>query len=257
MTKILTIIAHPDDETMLSGGALVLLARAGAQVHYLCATRGEGGEVGEPPVSSREALGVAREREMRCAVETLGGAGVEFLNYVDPLVGENDELHPYTDDFDGLVAEILDHMRILGPDVVITHGSSGEYGHPAHKLTHKATRKAVKILNEEAGIPAPMLYTFSADFPGHPRPRLTNQDDPAHIVLDVTPALQQKAGAALCHKSQHALFVRRSSIRAGRQLSVPEVVMQVEGLHRVYPAVNGAVDDVVVQLLRPWEITKA
>ena len=46
MSKILTIIAHPDDETMLSGGTLALLARAGAEVHYLCATRGEGGEVG-------------------------------------------------------------------------------------------------------------------------------------------------------------------------------------------------------------------
>jgi LmbE family N-acetylglucosaminyl deacetylase len=257
MTKILTIIAHPDDETMLSGGALALLARAGAQVHYLCATRGEGGEVGEPPVSSREALGAARAREMRCAVQTLGGTGVEFLDYVDPLVGEEDELHPYTDDFDGLVAEIVQHIRFLAPEVVITHGSSGEYGHPAHKLTHKATRKAVEILDKEAGTYAPMLYTFSADFPGHPRPRLTNQDDPAHIVLDVAPALKQKAEAALCHKSQHALFVRRSSIRAGRQLTVSEVVMKVEGLHRVYPAVNGAVDDdVVIQLLRPWEISE-
>jgi LmbE family N-acetylglucosaminyl deacetylase len=97
-----------------------------------------------------------------------------------------------------------------------------------------------------------MLYTFSAAFPEHPRPRLVNQDDPAHIVLDITPALQQKADAALCHKSQNALFVRRSSIRAGRQLTVPEVIMPVEGLHRVYPPANGAVDDAVADMLKPW-----
>jgi hypothetical protein len=72
------------------------------------------------------------------------------------------------------------------------------------------------------------------------------------MVLDITPVLQQKAQAAECHKSQHALFVRRSSIRAGRQLSVPEVLIKLEGLHRAYPGVNGQVDDVVAELLKPW-----
>ena len=252
MFKVLTIIAHPDDETMLSGGALALLAQAGAEVHYLCATRGEGGELGEPPISTREELGEAREREMRCAVQTLGGTGIEFLDYVDPVVGENDELHPYTDDFDGLVQTIIEHIRRLQPDVIITHGSSGEYGHPAHKLTHRAICKTNQLLGDES----PIIYTFSASFPAHPRPRLTNQEDTAHIILDITPALKQKTDAALCHKSQHALFVRRSSIRAGRQLTVPEVIMKVEGLHRAYPPVNGKVDDMVAEKLRPWEVGK-
>lgn len=249
---ILTIIAHPDDETMLSGGALALLARAGAEIHYLCATRGEGGEIGEPPISSREKLGAGREREMRCAVQTLGGAGVEFLNYMDPLVGENDELHAYTHDFDQLVDDIIEQILRLRPEVIITHGSSGEYGHPAHILTHYAVRKTIEKLGDQA----PMLYTFSAAFPGHPRPRLTNEDDPAHIVLDISPVLKQKVDAALCHKSQHALFVRRSSIRAGRQLTVPEVVMNLEGLHRVFPAVDGKPEDIINELLKPWKIAK-
>ncbi len=47
---ILTFFAHPDDETILAGGTLALLALLatlamhGAPVHYLCATRGGGGE---------------------------------------------------------------------------------------------------------------------------------------------------------------------------------------------------------------------
>jgi LmbE family N-acetylglucosaminyl deacetylase len=245
---VLTIIAHPDDETMLSGGALALLARAGAEVYYLSATRGEGGEIGEPPVCSRQELGAIREQEMRCAVQTLGGVDVEFLEYVDPLVGENDELHPYTDDFDGLVANIIKHIQQLQPDVIITHGSKGEYGHPAHKLTHQATRKAIALLGDDA----PILYTFSAAFPQHPRPRLINDDDPAHIVLDITPVVEQKTAAALCHKTQNALFVRRSSKRAGRQLSIPEVIMKFEGLHRAFPAVNGIPEDAVTEMLKPW-----
>jgi LmbE family N-acetylglucosaminyl deacetylase len=246
--KVLTIIAHPDDETMLSGGTLILLARARAEVYYLCATRGEGGEVGEPPVCERQDLGTIREQEMRCAVQTLGGAGVEFLDYTDPLVGENEELHPYTTDFDGLVANLINYIQQLKPNVIITHGSNGEYGHPAHKLTHQATREAVQLLGDNA----PLLYTFSANFPEHPRPRLVNKDDPAHIVLDVTPVLKHKADAALCHKSQNALFVRRSSIRAGRQLTVPEVVMNLESLHRAHPPLNDKPDDTVSELLKPW-----
>ena len=253
MVKILTIIAHPDDETMLSGGALTLLARAGAEVYYLCATRGEGGEMGEPPLCERPQLGIEREREMRCAVQSLEGAGVTFLDYIDPLVGENDELHPYTDDFDRLVAQIRKHIQQLNPAAVITHGSNGEYGHPAHLLTHRASRAAVKLLADSA----PILYTFSAAFPEHPRPRLTNLDDPAHLVLDITPALQPKIDAALCHKTQNALFVRRSSIRAGRQLTVPEVVMKLEGLHRAFPLVNGTPDDIVAEMLQPWAIESA
>ena len=245
---VLTIIAHPDDETMLTGGALALLALAGAEVHYLCATRGEGGEVGEPPVCEREQLGIIREAEMRCAVKSLGGVATEFLDFVDPLVGENEELHAYTDNFSGLVASLTEHIQQLEPEAVITHGSNGEYGHPAHKLTHQAARQAIEALNTNA----PLLYTFSAAFPEHPRPRLINPDDPAHIILDITPVLQQKITAALCHKSQNALFVRRSSPQAGRQLTVPEVIMKLEGLHRAYPSVSGVPEDALVKLLKPW-----
>ena len=50
--KALAFFAHPDDETMLAGGTLALLAHSGVGVHYLIATSGEGGEAGEPaPVS--------------------------------------------------------------------------------------------------------------------------------------------------------------------------------------------------------------
>jgi N-acetylglucosamine malate deacetylase 2 len=248
MLKILVVVAHPDDETMLTGGAVALLARAGAEVHYLCATRGEGGEVGEPPLSSRAELGQVREQEMRCAVQTLGGAGVDFLGYADPLVGEGEELYAYTDDFAGLVTGINAYLRKIKPGAVITHGSGGEYGHPAHKLTHQATRAAIETL----GAPLPILYTFSAAFPEHPRPRLVNAADPAHLVLDVTPAMEQKVAAALCYKSQHALFVRRSSLQAGRQLTVSEVIMNLEGLHRASPPADGAPDDALARLLASW-----
>lgn len=48
------MVAHPDDETRLTGGLLARLAAQGVDVHLPCLTRGEGGEVGEPPLATRE-----------------------------------------------------------------------------------------------------------------------------------------------------------------------------------------------------------
>lgn len=246
--NILVFIAHPDDETILTGGAAALLARAGADVHYLCATRGEGGEVGEPPLCTQADLGKVREKEMRCAVQALGGKSTWFLDYIDPMIGENDALYAYTNDLDELTGRVAAHIQQIKAAAIITHGSSGEYGHPAHVMTHRAAVRSVEILGDAA----PMLYTFNANFLGHPRARHLNEDDPAHIVLDITPAFEQKVSAALCHRSQKALFVRRSSIRAGRQLSVPEVLVKVEGLHRRHPQVNGQPKDAIIEMLKPW-----
>ncbi|MEN8173765.1 MAG: PIG-L deacetylase family protein [Chloroflexota bacterium] len=247
--KILVFVAHPDDETVFTGGTLALLARAGGAVHYLLATRGEGGEMGEPQLCERSDLGQQREKEMRCAVQALGGSGLSFLDYIDPLAGEDDQLFPYTDDLENLTHQLVKHIQALKPVAFISHGSNGEYGHPAHRISHAAASRAVDALGDTA----PLFYTFSASFNEHPRPRLINKKDPAHIVVDVASAHHQKTNAALCHRSQNALFVRRSSKRAGRPLTIAEVLADVESLHRVYPPVkNGTVNDLIAQALQPW-----
>ena len=81
-----------------------------------------------------------------------------------------------------------------------------------------------------------------------------NPDDPADLVLDITPALELKIKALLCHRTQHALFVRRSSQEAGRPLSVPEVAQRLESLHRVIPPQDGAQADQLAEMLSPWAI---
>jgi LmbE family N-acetylglucosaminyl deacetylase len=246
--NILAFFAHPDDETMLAGGTLSLLAMGGNQVHYLSATRGEGGETGEPPLCSVEELGEVREKEMMCAVQALGGRSLTFLGYVDPRVGPENELYPYSQDMTLLAGQVAASIRQFGVEAMFTHGSNGEYGHPAHVLTHQAARIAVESLGEGA----PMLYTVSASFPEHPRPFLTNQDDPANLILDVTPAIEKKTKAALCHRTQHALFLRRASEEAGRRLSVPEVILRQEGLHRVIPEWGKGTRDALLEILTPW-----
>ncbi len=251
--NILAYFAHPDDETMLIGGTLALLAKNGAQVHYLSATRGEGGETGEPPMCTREELGGLREQEMVCAVQALGGRSLTFLDYVDPTVGEGDQLYAYEANLTMLAGQVASSIRQFECEAVITHGSNGEYGHPAHQLTHIAARIAVEsFLAGEPLRPPILLYTAAAIFPGHPRPRLANQDDQAHFVIDITPALEQKTRAALCHRTQHALFVRRPSQEAGRSMSVPEVILNVESLRRVLPPAEKQPKDPLSEILKPY-----
>jgi LmbE family N-acetylglucosaminyl deacetylase len=227
--RILCFTAHPDDETVFVGGTLALLAERGATVHLVCATRGEGGETGEPPVCSRGELGAVRESELRCAAQILGCASVDFLPFHDPPVGPDGSLYPFASSA-GEVARLLE--KILSErkaDVVITHGSSGEYGHPAHVLAHRACLLAALSLGVSA------LYTFSADYHEHPRKRAANRDDPADFVVDIEPVFEKKLAAMECHLSQRALFVRRASAEAGRPVPLREVVLRRESFHRLLP----------------------
>jgi LmbE family N-acetylglucosaminyl deacetylase len=250
LLNILAFFSHPDDETMFCGGTLALLARQGVKVHYVCATRGEGGEVGDPPLCSPEDLGRLRAQELACAVEALGGSGLEFLEYLDPNIGPEESLYPYADDLDEVSGKLVEVIRRVQPKAVITHGANGEYGHPAHLLSYHAAHQAV--LSLDGGGPA--LYCVSAAFPGHPKPRHINRDQPAHLVLDVTPVMEQKIRAAYCHRTQNALFVRRASQNAGRPVSVPEVLLKLESLHRAWPVYQPKTDDLLVRLLSAWMI---
>lgn len=243
--NILCLVAHPDDETILCGGTLARLAASGANVHIACLTRGEGGEPGEPPLTDREHIGQVREGEMVCAVGKLGGKSLTFLGYIDPLVGPEDKLFAPQHDPLMLGGQIAAAVKQFKVDAVLTHGSNGEYGHPAHVLMHQMTLAAVAALRKEQASSAPLLYTFAANFPDHPRPRLANADDPADLVLDISPYFDKKEAAAMCHKTQHALFVRRPSQELGRPVAVREALLTVESLHRIF----GSTDDELTQTM--------
>lgn len=244
--NVLTFIAHPDDETILTGGVLALLAEKGACVHYLCATRGEGGEAGTPPLCSREELGVFRSLEMKCAVQALGGSSLTFLDYIDPTVGPNNELFAFAQDLDEVAHQVIKSMQSLSIDAVITHGSNGEYGHPAHLLAHQAACRAFEILGDAA----PLLYSFQASYPGHPKPHLENPNDPADLILNIASVIEKKQQAALCHRTQHALFVRSASKEAGHPVPVPQTILSIESLHRIWPANTGNFKDEITELLK-------
>lgn len=67
-SRMLAILAHPDDESFAIGGTLAKYAHQGIQVVLLTATRGEAGILGTKP----EAAGAIRELELNRAAKHLG-----------------------------------------------------------------------------------------------------------------------------------------------------------------------------------------
>jgi LmbE family N-acetylglucosaminyl deacetylase len=241
---ILAIFAHPDDETMFLGGTLAYLAAQGATVHYLCATRGEGGEMGDPPLCTRSELGQVREKELQCAVKALGGASLSFLGFEDPVAGPEGELYPFSESLEPVIREISKHLDEIQPDVILTHGPEGEYGHPAHIQTNQAVMAALDTL------------PFSPDVIYSPAwlSRETGEFTPAPgILVDTSPWISQKVAAVTCHVSQHGLFLRHGAARAGRPVTIPEMVRSQEALCRIYPAGEMTEDSLVV-LLHPLSL---
>lgn len=134
--RLLCVTAHPDDETLGMGGTLAKYAAEGAEVHVLCATRGESGRYrdgGHHP--GPEALGRIREAELRAAARELGVDGVEILGYRD---GALDGADP-----EEASDRIAERLRRLRPDVVLTFGPDGAYGHPDHIAISQLTTAAV------------------------------------------------------------------------------------------------------------------
>lgn len=122
--KLMVITAHPDDESLGFGGILSRYADEGIETHVLCATGGEGGRHGDGAHPGPEALGRIREGELREAGDELGVHDIQLLGYIDQ---ELDKAEPTE-----AVQRIEHHLLRVRPDVVVTFGPEGGYGHPDH-----------------------------------------------------------------------------------------------------------------------------
>ena len=123
--KLLCILAHPDDESLGMGGTLAKYAAEGIETYLLTATRGERGRFGTSKESpGLEVVGRVREAELRAAAKELGVHEVTFLDYID---GNLDRAIPGE-----ILAKISRHIRKIKPQVVVTFGPEGGYGHPDH-----------------------------------------------------------------------------------------------------------------------------
>jgi len=138
--RLMAVLAHPDDESLGVGGTLAKYASEGVDVFLLTATRGDSGRYrGHRPDDHQHpgplALATIRETELRAAASVLGVRDVSFLGYRDQHV---DRANPRE-----AVAGIVGHLRRVRPDVVVTFGPDGAYGHPDHIAISQFTTAAI------------------------------------------------------------------------------------------------------------------
>lgn len=123
--KLMSILAHPDDESMGTGGILAKYAAEGVETYLVTATRGERGWWGEKDnYPGPLAVGKTREKELHAAARVLGLKGVNLLGYLDK---ELDQAKP-----DEVIGKLVTHLRRVQPQVVVSFGPYGYYGHPDH-----------------------------------------------------------------------------------------------------------------------------
>ena len=151
---LLAVLAHPDDESFGMGGTLALYAERGVDVHLVCATRGEVGEVGPEYLKEYTSIADLRESELRCAASHLGLKQVYFLGYRDSgMVGSPDNVHPealYSAPVEEVAAKVARYIRELKPQVVLTFDPIGGYRHPDHIHIHEATKQAFDLAGDAA-----------------------------------------------------------------------------------------------------------
>ncbi|MDX1662446.1 MAG: PIG-L family deacetylase [Candidatus Promineifilaceae bacterium] len=250
--RLMCILAHPDDESLGTGGILARYGAEGVQTYLLTATHGGMGWFGAPEDNpGPEALGRLREQELGAAANVLGLKEVNLLGYQD---GQLDRADPAE-----VTARIVAHVRRVRPQVVVTFDPYGSYGHPDHiAISQLATAALVAAADpdyanaSDAAHTVDKLYYFvvtparieayEAAFgtlmmeidgvqrrpPGWPYWAVTTRIDTADFA-------EQVWQATACHRSQLPNYQALRDLPPEKR----EYIWQTQSLYRVYSLVNG------------------
>jgi N-acetyl-1-D-myo-inositol-2-amino-2-deoxy-alpha-D-glucopyranoside deacetylase len=149
--RLLLVHAHPDDESIATGGVMARYAAEGAQVTLVTCTRGEQGEIVPPDLQhlgTGKPLADVRVDELAEAMRVLGVTDHRFLGpYEDSgMIGtpENERATAFWNaDLDEAAAHLVKVIHEVKPQVVVTYDENGGYGHPDHIQAHRVTLLAV------------------------------------------------------------------------------------------------------------------
>ena len=223
MSTLLLVHAHPDDEAISTGGAMMKAHAEGHRVVLVTATRGEVGEIyNMDEKATRPHLGEVRTRELEKAAGILGVNRSVFLGYRDSgMVGTADNENPKSfhqaaiDEAAGRLEAILREER---PEVVVTYAEDGTYGHPDHIKAHHVTNAALDLLEKEGWRPRKLYYTviprsamkaFAESLPEEARQDNIGsriQGTPDEVIttkVDVGDYVDRKRAAFAAHVSQN------------------------------------------------------
>jgi len=147
--NLMVVHAHPDDESIGTGGILAKYSSQGANTVLVYGTRGEVGEILNPdfvPPSPGMQIKDIRAKELRKAVKALGVKSVYYLGYRDSgMPGSPENHHPQAfaqADMKEATRMLVNIIRRVHPHVIVTYNEKGFYGHPDHIMANKVTQQA-------------------------------------------------------------------------------------------------------------------
>lgn len=149
--------AHPDDESITTGGTIARYSAEGAQVTVVTCTLGEEGEIIPPDLAqlgswAGDQLGGYRASELAAAGSALGWTSHRYLGGIaawrdSGMAGTPAAEHPRAF-VRGTVRrqseQLLELLNELRPQVVVTYDANGGYGHPDHIRAHEITMAAAE-----------------------------------------------------------------------------------------------------------------
>jgi LmbE family N-acetylglucosaminyl deacetylase len=157
---LMTVHAHPDDESIGTGGLMAKAVAAGHRVVLVTCTRGELGEIVVPELdteSNHRRLGEIRAGELEDALGELGVTEWENLGYRDSdMMGRVGNLDPrsfWQANLDLAIGRLVWLVRRYRPDVITTYNDYGGYGHPDHINTHYVAVGAFERAGDRSAYP--------------------------------------------------------------------------------------------------------
>ena len=244
--RLMAVLAHPDDEALGFGGTLAKYASEGVEVFLLTATRGDGGRYrgfppGDPQHPGSEALANIREKELRAAASVLGVQDVALLDYRDQHL---DRANPQE-----AVSGIVRHLDRIRPDVVLTFGPDGAYGHPDHIAISQFTTAAIVAAGERAvsklyylAWPESTWVAYQRAFrklvstvDGVERQATPWPDWALTTVIDTRPFWSTVWRAISCHESQVTAYEQLRHLSEEHH----EALWGAQSFYRAFSTVNG------------------
>jgi LmbE family N-acetylglucosaminyl deacetylase len=169
---LLAVFAHPDDEAFV-GPLLSHYARQGVKVRLAIATEGAKSTSPRLGVPAGPEMARLRTEEARCSCRALGVEPPVQLGFEDGGLGKSgDPPDAYLKQLARRIRELLAQER---PDVVITWGPEGGYGHPDHRLVGAVVTEVVQARAD--GAPTRLFYS------GIPADQVRSED-PRWAVVD-------------------------------------------------------------------------
>lgn len=229
--RLLGLFAHPDDEVFCLAGTIARCSQAGASTAIVSLTRGEAGQIRDSAVATRRTLGAARTVELARAAQALGVGHASCLDLADGTLAQRP--------LEEVAATIRGVIDRFDPDVVVTFGPDGAFGHPDHVTSSLATLEAIRTMPD----PPRLLH---ARFPAHEQLLLD-------LIVEWLTSTEQRFSGTAAFGHALKLFADGSSMLgfAADHLRVEWfpagsfVIEQGEAASELFCILSGSVDIVV------------